>query len=299
MSIDAALAAYGKYQGSCGGRIHVWMAAGTPRGTAESSYKAIGDTCAERGIGLTMHCAEAPKDLTIYREIYGCSPMEFCRRTNLVSKGMKTVFAHMVNLDLHKDLPILRELGASVAYNASSNCKLGSGIAAVPEMLERDINVGLGTDGAPCANTYDMIQEMRMACLVQKGSRQNAAALTAEEVLKMATINGARALGLEKEIGSLEEGKKADFVVIETSNLHSVPFDPAQTLEGGIDPVTAVVYSCSGADVDKVVVGGCILVDDHKLLRCDEKHISEEAKETIRRIRKESGVRCQLRRRYR
>ena len=89
----------------------------------------------------------------------------------------------MVNLDLEKDLRLLRETATTVAHNASSNCKLASGIAAVPEMLQNDVNVSLGTDGAPCANTYDMIQEMRLAALLQKGSRRDAAAITAEQVL--------------------------------------------------------------------------------------------------------------------
>lgn len=298
MSIDAALAAHEKYDGSCGGRLHVWMAAGTPRGSAESAHKAIGDACSAHGMGLTMHCAEAPKDLVIYRESYGCSPVEFCHRTNLIGKGRQTVLAHMVNLDLSKDLPLLYETGATVAHNASSNCKLGSGIAAVPEMLKEKINVSMGTDGAPCANTYDMIQEMRVSALVHKGSRQDAAAITAEEVLTMATINGARALGLEKEIGSLEVGKKADFVVIDPSGLHCVPFDPQQVLDGGIDPVTTVVFSCSGADVDKVVVDGEVLVDDRKLVKCDEKQIREAAQRTIRRIRNKSEVRSKIKRKY-
>jgi cytosine/adenosine deaminase-related metal-dependent hydrolase len=245
-----------------------------------------------------MHCAEAPKDLVIYRESYDCSPVEFCYRTNLIGKDRMTVLAHMVNLDLKKDLPLLRETGASVANNASSNCKLGSGIAAVPAMLEENINVSLGTDGAPCANTYDMIQEMRVAALVQKGSRQDATAVTAEQVLTMATINGAKALGLEKEIGSLEVGKKADFVVLDPSGLHCVPFDPQQVLEGGIDPVTTVVFSCSGADVDKVVVDGEVLVDGRRLVKCDEKQIREEAQRTIKRIRHKSEVRSEIKRNY-
>lgn len=298
MSIDAALAAHEKYHGSCEGRLHVWMAAGTPRGSAESSHKAIGDACSEHGIGLTMHCAEAPKDLTIYRESYHCSPVEFCHRTNLVGRDKKTVLAHMVNLDLSKDLPLLSETGATVAHNASSNCKLASGIAAVPDMLKENINVSLGTDGAPCANTYDMIQEMRVAALVHKGSRKDAGAITAEEVLTMATINGAKALGLEQEIGSLEVGKKADFVVIDPSSLHCAPFDSQQVLEGGIDPVTVVVFSCSGADVDKVIVDGRVLVSDGRLVKCDEEHIREAAKQTIRRIRNQSGVLNKITRNY-
>lgn len=245
-----------------------------------------------------MHCAEAPKDLTIYRESYGCSPIEFCSRTNLIGKDKKTVLAHMVNLDLDKDLPLLSEYGTTVAHNASSNCKLASGIAAVPEMLDEKINVSLGTDGAPCANTYDMIQEMRVAALVHKGSRRDAAVITAEDVLTMATINGAKALGLEKEIGSLEVGKKADFVILDTSGLHCAPFDSRQILEGGIDPITVVVFSCSGADVDKVVIDGELLVDSGKLVKFDERKIREDAQRTIRRIRNKSDVRNKLKRKY-
>jgi len=115
----------------------------------------------------------------------------------------------------------------------------------------------------------------------------------------MATINGAKALGLEQEIGSLEVGKKADFVVIDPSGLHCVPFDPQQVLEGGIDPITAVVFSCSGADVDKVVVDGELLVDGRRLVKYDEKQIREEAQLTIRRIRNKSEIRNKFKRNYR
>lgn len=275
------------------------MAAVTPRGAAESAHKAIGDACVTHDIGLTMHCAEAPKDLTIYRDSYGCTPVEFCKRTNLIGKGRKTVLAHMVNLDLDTDLPLLHEAGATVTHNPSSNCKLGSGIAAVPMMLAADVHVGLGTDGAPCANTYDMIQEMRMAALIQKGCRQDAACITAERVLAMATINGAKALGLEKDIGSLKVGKKADFVVIDTSGLHCAPFDEHEISNGGLDPITAVVFSCTGADVDKVMVDGEMLVDQHRLLRCDEALIKNDARLAIARIRKASGIGNKLKRNYR
>lgn len=298
MSIGAALQSHKKFHETCEGRLHVWMAAVTPRGSNEASHKAIGDACAQHDIGLTMHCAEAPKDLTIYRESYDCSPVEFCQRANLIGKGRRTVLAHMVNLDLDRDLPLLHETGVTVAHNPSSNCKLASGIAATPRMLAEGVNVGLGTDGAPCANTYDMIQEMRMASLIQKGSLRDAKAMTAEQVLTMATINGAKALGLDKDIGSLGIGKKADFVIIDPSGLHCVPFSAEQVLAGGIDPITTVVFSCTGADVDKVVVDGVLLVDEHQLVHCDETQIKERALESIRRIRKKSGLGTQLQRNY-
>lgn len=245
-----------------------------------------------------MHCAEAPKDLEIYRQMYNCSPVEFCQDNNLIGKGRKTVLAHMVNLDLPKDLAILRDAGASVAHNPASNCKLASGIAAVPDMLDHGVNVALGTDGAPCNNTYDMFQEMRLAGLIHKGYRKDAAVMSGDQILEMATINAAKALGLQQDIGSLEVGKKADFVVVGTCNLSCAPFDPDQVLEGGIDPVTMLVYSCTGADVEMVVVDGAILVEARKLVRADEDAILAEAQKLIRRIRTGSGVKVRRSRNY-
>ena len=288
MSIDSALAAHKKYHGSCNGRLHCWMAAGTPRGSVASAHKAIGDACHEHDIGLTMHCAEAPKDLEIYRDYYHCTPAEFCRDNNLTSS--KTVLAHMVNLDLERDLPILQETGTTVAHNPSSNCKLASGIAAVPEMLAQGVNVGLGTDGAPCSNTYDLMREMHLAGIIHKGCTHDASLVCAEDVLEMATINGARALGLEDSIGSLEVGKKADFVVVNAGGLYAAPYDPAQIGSGGVGPVTTVVYSCTGNDVEMVVVDGEVLVDGGKLLTLDEVAIKRRSREVVSRLRERAGI---------
>jgi cytosine/adenosine deaminase-related metal-dependent hydrolase len=295
MSIDRALEVHSIYHGAYDDRLHIWMAAVTPRGSSVSCHSRIGQACHKKGIGLTMHCAEAPKDLEIYRASYGCSPMEFCEKTALT--GTKTVLAHMVNLDLEKDLPILRRTGTSVAHNPSSNCKLASGFAPVPEMLAAGVNVCLGTDGAPCSNNYDMIAEMRMASLLHKGRLNNAAVMTALDVLRMATINGAKALGLEEEIGSLVVGKKADFVVIDPSALAAAPFDPDQMIAGGVDPVTTVLYSCSGADVSMVVVDGTILVEDGNLTMVDETVLKQNARRSISGIRERSGIRSTTSRR--
>lgn len=289
MSLQSALAAHEQYNGTCDDRLHVWMAAGTPRGSPAATHKAIGDACEQHGMGLTMHCAEAPKDLEIYREHYGCSPAEFCKATNLIGKGRNTVLAHMVNLDLPIDLPILAESGATVAHNPASNCKLASGIAAIPQMLDERVHVALGTDGAPCNNTYDMFQEMRLASLLQKGLWKDATTMTADRVLEMATINGAKALGLETEVGSLENGKKADFVVMNVDGSHCAPFNPTQ-LGQGIDPITIVVYSCTGRDVESVVVDGRLLIKGYKLLKQNEADIVKEARDVSRRLRECTGV---------
>jgi cytosine/adenosine deaminase-related metal-dependent hydrolase len=295
MSISSMLAAHAQHHGTFNNRLHVWAAAGTPRGSPLSSHLGIGEACKKHDIGLTMHCAEAPRDLTIYRESYGLTPMQFCHQAKLT--GNKTVLAHMVHLDLEYDLPILEATGTTVAHNPNSNLKLASGIARVPEMLQGGINVSLGTDGAPCGNTYDMFREMHLAGILHKGANLDAKLVGAETVLEMATINGARALGLEEEIGSIEVGKKADFVVVKPG-LSAVPWDERQVVEGGLDPMTVVVYSCSGSDVELVVVDGEILVSEGKLVKLDEREVAEAAKRSIKGIRERSGIKTASRRKW-
>jgi cytosine/adenosine deaminase-related metal-dependent hydrolase len=289
MSISSMLEAHKTHHGSFNDRLHVWAAAGTPRGSPLSSHLGIGEACKEHDIGLTMHCAEAPKDLSIYINSYGLTPMQFCQEAKLT--GKKTVLAHMVHLDLPTDLPILKETGTTVAHNPNSNLKLASGIANIPEMLDAGVNISLGTDGAPCGNTYDMFREMHLAGILHKGANLNATLVGAETVLEMATINGARALGLEKEIGSIEVGKKADFVVV-NPGLGAAPWDEGHVEEGGINPMTVVVYSCSGRDVEMVVVDGEVLLEGGKLVTVDEQAIVEDAKKSIRGIRERSGIKA-------
>lgn len=297
MSISAALTAHKTHDGSFSNRLHVWMAASTPRGSPLSEHHAIGSACHEHGINLTMHCAEASRDREIYRDCYeGRTPVQFCKDASLVGgaagPSFKTVLAHMVHLDPAVDLPLLsRAKGASVAHNPTSNCKLASGVAAVPDMLAGGVNVSLGTDGAPCNNTYDMFREMHLASTLQAGTRMKADVLPATTALEMATINGAKALGLDGDVGSLEVGKKADFVVVGVP-LSATPFEEAQIVEGGIDPVAVVVHSCTAADVEAVVVDGKLVVEKGQLVTMDEDEIIHNARTAIRGIRDRSGVKA-------
>ncbi|KAH6638455.1 5-methylthioadenosine/S-adenosylhomocysteine deaminase n1 [Boeremia exigua] len=290
MSLASALAAHTQHHGSCADRLHMWFSAGTPRGTPESAHAAIGAAAHAHNIGLTMHCAEAPQDLPIYRAAYGCSPFAFCQRTQLT--GAKSVFAHVVHADAAAgDFAVLRETGSTVSHNPTSNLKLGSGVAPVPEMLAAGVNVALGTDGAPCNNTYDMFREMHLASILHGGVREQAGVITAYQVLEFATINGARALGLEDQIGSLEVGKKADIVVVAPKGVGSAPWDPEQVLSGGVDPVTTLIH-CSGTDVDCVMVDGRIVVSGEKLVDITEKELVQRARVAIRGIRERSGIKA-------
>ncbi|KAK8047760.1 5-methylthioadenosine s-adenosylhomocysteine deaminase n1 protein [Apiospora saccharicola] len=259
-----------------------------PRGAPLSSFAQVGKACKQHDIGITMHCAEAPRDLPIFREVYNKTPMQFCEEAGLA--GPKTVLAHMCHLDMDIDLAILRESRTTVTHNPTSNLKLASGIAKVPQMLEAGVNVALGTDGAPCNNSYDMLREMHLASILHKGNLLDAGSIGAHEALEMATIYGAKALGLEKEIGSLEVGKKADLVVLDARASWAAPWSPQQFVHGGMDPVSLVVGSCTGRDVTHVMVDGRILVEDGSLLVADESAIIQSARLAVAGILDRSGV---------
>lgn len=294
MSIESLTAAHDTYDGASNERIRVWAALGTPRGAPLSSFAAVAQACNARGIGMTMHCAEAPRDLGIFRECYaGRSPMEFCRDAGLA--GPRTVLAHMCHLDLAEhgdgrddDLAILRATRTTVAHNPTSNLKLASGVAAVPRMLAAGANVALGTDGAPCNNSYDMLREMHLASVLHKGVCMDAAVVGAHEALEMATVRAARALGLDGDVGSLEVGKKADLVVLDVSGCWAAPWDPE--LPGGMDPVSLVVGCCTGRDVTHVMVDGALLVEDRKLMCADEVSISQAARTAVKGLLDRSNV---------
>jgi cytosine/adenosine deaminase-related metal-dependent hydrolase len=191
--------------------------------------------------------------------------MSYCESVNLL--GPQTVLVHMVHLD-DSDIAKLAETGTHVVHCPFSNTKLASGICKVPQLLEAGVNVTLGTDGAPCNNTCDMLQEMRLAGTLHKVSTMDPTSIPAEAVLEMATIKGAKALGHESSIGSLEIGKKADFVVLDMRAVHLQPW---------FNPVSAVVYTTTARDVETVVVDGKEVVQNGKLTTMDEKAIWKEA----------------------
>jgi 5-methylthioadenosine/S-adenosylhomocysteine deaminase len=185
-----------------------------------------------------------------------------------------TVAAHGIYVDAD-DRRLLREGGVSVAHNPGSNLKLANGIAPVQALLDDGINVSLGTDGAASNNNLNMFEEMHLAALLQKWLRRDAEALPARQVLRMATIRGARALGLEAQIGSLEVGKRADVVMIDAAQPHLAPRH---------DPVALLVYSAQAADVVTVLVDGHILMEDRVLRTLDEESLLEQATEQTHRL---------------
>jgi 5-methylthioadenosine/S-adenosylhomocysteine deaminase len=194
--------------------------------------------------------------------------------------GRHVALAHCVHVS-EEELEILKATQTNVVHCPSSNLKLGSGIAPIKKMLEQGVSVSLGADGAACNNRLDMFTEMRTAALLQK-VLHGPEALPAKRVLRMATIDGASAMGLESEIGSLEPGKRADLTVLRLDALHSTPI-PA-------DLVSAIVYSAQPSDVETVLIDGRIVMRERKLLTINEAALIEEANREAKLLFARAGI---------
>src|SRR5579859_7548494 len=199
-SLLGVLDMHSKWQGAANDRIHVWFGPRTPGGVTSELYLEMSELARQRDMGITMHLAEVEADKIFLNEKYGLSPVLYAESVGLL--GPKSVMVHMVWLN-EQDIEKLAETRTNVSHNPSSNSKLASGVCKVPQMLASGVNVALGCDGGPSNNDYDLVREMKLAAIIHKAATNNPLIVPAEAVLEMATINGARALGLEQEIGSL------------------------------------------------------------------------------------------------
>jgi len=248
-----------------GGLVRTWVAPRSLGGCSRELYTEVAALAREQRTRVTMHLAEVREDVAYAKKNFDLTPFGFIEEVGLSGPG--SLFAHMVWLN-DRDVNRVGKTKSNVAHCPSSNLKLASGIPRVPEMIGAGANVGLGCDGAPCNNTYDMVREMKLAAVIQKARLLDPRTMPATTVLRMATMNGARAMGMESEVGSIEAGKRADLVLIDLKKPHLVPFT---------DVVSNVVYSAMGSDVDTVLVDGRVLVRGGEALTLDEERIMEEA----------------------
>jgi 5-methylthioadenosine/S-adenosylhomocysteine deaminase len=204
-----------------------------------------------------IHIAETLAEQTQILDKTGMRPVEYLEHIGLLDTD--TLLVHGVWLN-EADIQRIQNAGAALSHNPDSNMKLASGIAPIPDLIQRGITVGLGTDGAASNNTLDMFAAMDLTAKLHKVKSGDPTAMAAETVLKMATIEAARAIGLAERIGSLETGKQADIIVLKPKQPHLMPLH---------HPVSQVVYAARGADVDHVIVDGKILVDGGQLIGQD------------------------------
>jgi 5-methylthioadenosine/S-adenosylhomocysteine deaminase len=214
---------------------------------------------------ILIHLTEAAYEMEVSRHEHGSSPVQYLARIGLL--GPDVTGAHCVWLD-QADIRTLAHYQVGCSYNPSSNMKSAAGLMPAPEILAAGGAVGIGSDGPASNNNQDMFEEMDLAAKLQKFSRMNAAAMPAEQVVAMTTIIGARALHLDRQIGSIETGKKADIIVVDTTAPHATPL---------YNVYAQIVYALKASDVRTTIIGGRVIMDDHKMLTMDEAEILAKA----------------------
>jgi 5-methylthioadenosine/S-adenosylhomocysteine deaminase len=227
----------------------------------------------DHGVPLILHLAETGEETATVVERYGRRPVEHLRRLGLL--GPHLIADHCVHLE-SGEIEALAGAGARVVHNPESNMKLASGVAPVPEMIARGLAVGLGTDGCASNNNLDLFSEMDTAAKLHKVHTGDPTVMDAVTVLQMATIEGARALGMADRIGSLEVGKKADLVVVDTRSPHLTPL---------YNPYSHLVYAARGSDVVHSVVDGRVLMEDRCLQTLDLEEVLSRSREEAERVR--------------
>jgi 5-methylthioadenosine/S-adenosylhomocysteine deaminase len=261
------------WHGAADGRISVMMCPHAPYTCPPDFIAKVVQIAGELDLPLHTHMSETRFEVEQNVRDYGVRPVEHLDRLGFFSRP--SLVAHAVHLT-DEEIALLAERRVAVSHNPVSNLKLASGVARVPEMLAAGITVGLGTDSAASNNNLDLFGEIRMAALLHKGISGDPTVIPAAEALRMGTVYGARALGLEGLTGMLQPGMKADFIAVSLAQSHFVP----QT-----DLVSHLVYAGSGADVRHVWADGRQLLRNGELLTLDEEKILHEAQACFERLR--------------
>ncbi|MGO0122181.1 amidohydrolase [Desulfothermobacter acidiphilus] len=261
-----------RWHGGACGRITCMLGPHAPYTCPPGYLEEVVVLARQLGVGIHIHLAETVHEVEEIRRQYGVSPVEMLANSGVFE--VPVLAAHGVHLS-PAEQEFLAQRSAAICTCPESNMKLASGIAPVTELLSAGVTVALGTDGAASNNNLDMWEEMRAAAFLAKVSRQDPEALPAYRALELATVGGARALGLEREIGTLEVGKKADIVLVDLARPH---------LQPPHDPVSHLVYAARASDVDTVVVNGRIVVEGGRLLTLDPAEIMQRCREAARRL---------------
>lgn len=248
-----------KHHNSENGRIKIWVAPAAMWSNTKEMLEMLWNVTNEYNSHFTVHISETPFDREATEELHGLVDTELLEELGIV--GPNVLAVHCVYLT-DKDMEMFKKYDIKVSHNTASNMYLSSGVAPVPKMLKKGITVSLGVDGAASNNSQDMIELMKLTALQHKVDNLDPVAISAEKVLELATIDGARAIGMEDEIGSLEVGKKADLVIFNPYlNPKAIPLH---------NPVSTLVYSSSMQNIEGVIVDGNIIMEDSKILTVED-----------------------------
>jgi len=279
-SIEESLALRKRWDGTANGRLRAAFAPRFAVSCSRELLEAVANLSATNNVVVHTHASENRDEIDFVRKLSGgLSNVEYLASLGLASERLCA--AHCVWVT-DAEQSLMAAHNVKVMHCPGSNLKLGSGLAPVVEMRKRGISVSLGADGAACNNHLDMFEEMRLAATLQ-AVRLGAGALTAQDAIWMATREGARALGLDREIGSIEPGKRADLIMVDRDAVHLAP---------DADPWSTLVYAARGTDVRLTMVDGTVLVEDGQLVSIDKDEVVAAARDASRALaaRAELGV---------
>jgi len=257
-----------KYHGYADGRVTTRLGPHTVYTCSPKLLTKVREVASRLNLGIHIHLAESKEMIEEVKQKYGFTEVELLRKIGFL--GPDILAAHCIHLT-KKEMQLLAAHNVKVAHNPVANMKLAQGTAKIENLRDLGVIVGLGTDGPASNNTLDMFETMKIAALLQKLTYLNPTVLSAYGVLEMATVNGAKALGIDRNVGSLEVGKRADIILIDISKPH---LKPLHNIYAGL------VYSARGSDVDTVIVDGEILMENQQVKTLDEKAVMEEAEKT-------------------
>lgn len=272
-SVQESADLYEKWNGRDNDRIRYAFSPRFVVSCSEPLLREVSRLSSHYGAYVHTHASESQGEIEIVEADTGMRNVMYLDHLGLVHPRL--ILAHCVWLDDHEK-KVIKQKGAHISHCPSSNMKLASGFADIPDLLNHHHNVSLGADGSPCNNTLDMFQEMRMAALIHKPS-YGPTAMNARQVLRMATIEGARAVGLDQEIGSIEIGKKADLSILNLYDFHTYPSE-------GADPYSRIVYAASKDQVETTIVNGRIVMQDRNMKTMNKDHVLSEANKEAKQL---------------
>jgi 5-methylthioadenosine/S-adenosylhomocysteine deaminase len=279
-ALDESLQLFQRWNNYDRGRIRYALCPRFAVSCSDNLLRQAASLARQYHIPVHSHASENRGEIELVEKERGMRNVIYLDSLGLCNKNL--ILAHCIHID-KDEMEILAQNEVNLAHCPGSNLKLGSGIAPIPPLLQMGTRVSLGADGAPCNNNLSMFMEMRLAALIQKpfhGPR----AMPALTVVEMATLGGARAMGWENEIGSLEEGKKADMVLISLDGWHTRPRNAA-------DVYSQLVYQAQASDVTATIVDGRLLMQDGHLLSIDEESVKVATETSLQRVCRRAGLR--------
>ena len=283
-TLESSMAFIEAWHDRCPGRIMTWFGPHALYSVKPETLVKLNELAHKFDIGIHIHLAETRDEVEQFRNQYDMSPVEYLAHLGI--QGPKLLAAHCVHVS-DSDIKILAERNVAVAHNPSSNMKLASGVAPIPDLLAAGVRVGLGTDSNLSNNNLDMFEEMRLAAMLQKLSCDDAASMPVEMVLRMATSNAAACLGLQNQVGSLEIGKRADIIIVDLHVPHMWPVLP----EPGSNVMEQLVYSANAGDVLTTIVDGRVLMHNRDVFSLDQKEAEVLVSEAARDLIQLAGIR--------